>query len=111
MIHSESRASGRGAGRVGKPTNRNRGGKSNAMEIDSVGAGSSGGSDRRGGHAQRGGRSAAKRRGGNRQGASRKPMSKDALDNDLDNYMMKDASVAKARLDQEIESYQQARAH
>ena len=38
-------------------------------------------------------------------------MSKDALDNDLDNYMMKDESVAKSRLDQEMDAYQQARAN
>ena len=86
------------------------------MDIDSVGSSNNGG--RRGERSERrGGRGAG--RGGRRGGPNRargghqnkQSMSKDALDNDLDNYMMKDTLVAKARLDQEMDAYQQARAH
>ena len=104
--------------RIHKPSSRrpNRGGPS-AMDIDSVGHNGGNNSGRgRGGRVGRGQRRGGSRgggrgstRGSGRRGNARKPLTQDALDNDLDNYMMKDPEVAKARLDQEMDAYQQAR--
>lgn len=96
------------------------------MEIDSMGPMATGSSSatgssrgrRRGGRGSGGGSGRGRRRGGGIRGGrnagtkgSIKQPNKDALDTELDNYMMRDPTVAKSRLDQEIEAYQQARPH
>ena len=77
------------------------------MEIDTSSAPSTSTGSRPGRRGYRGGK--GRGRGGHRggrggRGGGRAP-SREALDMDLDNYMMKDTKVAKANLDNELDAY------
>ncbi len=113
---------GKSGGAVRKPRSNRH--SNRMMDIDQVGNGSSGGpigrfpmttsegGKKRGrGGSRRGGATAGGRGGsrGGKAGRGRRgkgaPVTKENLDKDLDDYMMKDTKTAKVNLDADLESY------
>jgi hypothetical protein len=62
-------------------------------------------SSHRGRGSGRGGRGSGGRGGRGGRGGHRRPLTREALDRELDDYLMKDAERARAKLDEDLDAY------